>query len=589
MESTVRVIKASNQKNLINDERRKTRVAAYCRVSTDGDEQLNSFASQKAYYKEKIESNPEWTLVDIYADEAITGTKVEIREGFKRMIEDCNQGKIDIVMTKSISRFARNTVDTLNFVRKLKEKKIAVYFEEENINTLTMDGELLLTILSSVAQQEVQNVSEHVKAGLRMKLQRGEMIGFNGCYGYDYDPETKTMSVNKEEAKIIKYIFERYAAGYGSQSISRELRAMGVMSPRNNEIWTNTTIAGIIRNEKYYGDAIFGKTYTIDPISKKRVDNDGNVDVYLLENHHEAIISKELWDKANECLKLRGDVIKRRKSDIALDFKGRYALSTKVICGYCGKAYSRRSHAQTSKEFKAVWKCQRQTKEGVEYCPDSRTIDEAAIKTGFVVALRELLTIDPRLIDSFMKSAEDVIGDKNSSKKVLDMEESLNNLRERQNKLVDLMLDGTLSKDNYTLKSEEIAKLIIAKEKEISEIQGLVEKKGAIEQKLAAIKEKIAATDTILVFDDEVFQLLIDKVVVGGYDVEGNKCPMMVTFIFDPSDRTYCQYKKELGAYTVLKEVSCPYDYYSFDNVNLVYKSKVHHNSFQVKIAIKNE
>ena len=155
----VRVIKGNQQKNLINNEQRKVRVAAYCRVSTDGDEQLNSFASQKAYYKEKIESNPEWTLVDLYADEAITGTKVDVRVGFQKMINDAYDGKIDIIMTKSISRFARNTVDTLNYVRKLKEKRVAVFFEEENINTLTMDGELLLTILSSVAQQEVQNVS----------------------------------------------------------------------------------------------------------------------------------------------------------------------------------------------------------------------------------------------------------------------------------------------------------------------------------------------------------------------------------------------------------------------------------------------
>ena len=205
---TVRVIRGNQQKNLISNEQKKVRVAAYCRVSTDGDEQLNSFASQKAYYKEKIESNPEWTLVDLYADEAITGTKVDVRVGFQKMINDAYDGKIDIIMTKSISRFARNTVDTLNYVRKLKEKRVAVFFEEENINTLTMDGELLLTILSSVAQQEVQNVSEHVKAGLRMKLQRGEMVGFNGCYGYDYDPKTKSISVNPEEAKIIKFIFQ---------------------------------------------------------------------------------------------------------------------------------------------------------------------------------------------------------------------------------------------------------------------------------------------------------------------------------------------------------------------------------------------
>lgn len=180
----------------------KTRVAAYCRVSTDSEEQLNSYKSQVAYYKEFIAKQEDWEFVDIYADEAITGTKVDKRENFQRLVNDCSNGLIDLVVTKSISRFARNTLDTLKYVRLFKEKNVAVLFEEEKINTMTMDGELLLVVLSSVAQQEVENISANVKKGLKMKMQRGEMVGYNGCLGYDYHPKDKSLTINEERPKL---------------------------------------------------------------------------------------------------------------------------------------------------------------------------------------------------------------------------------------------------------------------------------------------------------------------------------------------------------------------------------------------------
>lgn len=206
---------------------KRLRVAAYCRVSTDSEDQLNSYKSQVKYYTDLIKSKPEWDLAGIYADEAITGTQVTKREDFQRLINDCMNGDIDMIVTKSISRFARNTLDTLKYVRMLKEKGIAVFFEEENINTLTMDGELLLVILSSVAQQEVENISANVKKGLKMKMQRGELVGFQGCLGYDYHPEDKTITVNEEEAEIVRYIFRRYTEGAGGSVIAHELENLG--------------------------------------------------------------------------------------------------------------------------------------------------------------------------------------------------------------------------------------------------------------------------------------------------------------------------------------------------------------------------
>jgi len=199
----VKVIKA-NRDNIVRRgvAIKQLRVAAYCRVSTDTEDQINSYNSQLQYYTDLIASKPEWQMAGIYSDAAITGTKVDKREGFRNMIADCTSGKIDLVITKSISRFARNTLDTLKYVRMLKEKNIAVMFEDEKINTLTMDGELMLVILSSVAQQEVENISANVKKGLQMKMARGEMIGFNGCLGYDYHPENKSITVNEREAEL---------------------------------------------------------------------------------------------------------------------------------------------------------------------------------------------------------------------------------------------------------------------------------------------------------------------------------------------------------------------------------------------------
>lgn len=204
----------------------RLRVAAYARVSTDLEDQLNSLESQVKYYNEKINENNEWLFVEVYADESISGTQDYKRSNFMRMIQDSLNGKIDLILTKSISRFARNTLDTLKYVRMLKEKNVAILFEEENINTLEMAGELLLTILSSVAQQESETISSHVKLGLKMKQQRGELIGYNGCLGYNYDKESKSISVNEEEAEIVKYIFNRYAQGVGSSIIAKELTNM---------------------------------------------------------------------------------------------------------------------------------------------------------------------------------------------------------------------------------------------------------------------------------------------------------------------------------------------------------------------------
>ena len=247
----------------------RQRVAAYVRVSTDDDEQLESFQSQKKYYQEKISENRDWVMVGIYADEAITGTKVDKREQFQRMIQDCMEGKIDVIMTKSVSRFSRNTVDILQYVRLLKERGIAVIFEKENINTMTEQGEMMLTLMGTLAQNEVESTSKNVKMGIKMKMKRGELMGFNGCLGYDYHPEDKTITVNEAEAETVRLIFELYLQGYGTYTIARRLTELGRVNKKGQVKWTDSGVRGIIKNEKYKGDFTEADKVMIGALAEK--------------------------------------------------------------------------------------------------------------------------------------------------------------------------------------------------------------------------------------------------------------------------------------------------------------------------------
>lgn len=583
LNSTITYIKGQ-QVLSTNSIEKGIRVAAYCRVSTDGEEQLNSFTTQMRYYNDKIKSNPNWIYVGVYSDEAITGTKIELREGFQKMINDCLNGKIDLIITKSISRFARNTVDTLNIVRKLKEKRIAVFFEEENINTLTMDGELLLTILSSVAQQEVQNISEHVKKGLKMKLQQGATIGFPPCYGFDHNPITKEVTINQEEAKIVSYVFERYAAGVGTQAIAKELREMRCVTKKGSYKWSSGTIRCMIRNEKYKGDLLYGKTYTVDPIGKKRVKNNGEYDQMYIENHHEPIVSRELWEKANEILNKR-----RIQKNLTLngkfeDFIGKYPLSKKIKCGFCGATYTRRSHSQTVSELKPVWKCRTNTSQGVKYCNESKSIDDAAIKKAFIEAMLLLVKKDDNLIESFMQTLKENILVSEPKQKILKMQEDIKYINIRKNKAIDLLLDGTLSKEEYDKRSYEYIEKINKLEEEIAVLETLDTRQDEIISKLELFKSKINGNLVLDDFDKDICDAIVDKIIVGGYDENNNKNPYLVTIVFDIAFKSTIQDVKE---YYELGEFYCEYDFYSFDINEYGSRTKVRNTGFPVKIALK--
>ena len=277
------------------DQPRKLRVAAYCRVSTDSDEQATSYEAQIAHYTELIGKNPAWEMAGVYADDGISGTNTRHREEFNRMIDDAMAGKIDMIVSKSISRFARNTLDCLKFIRKLKEKNIPVFFEKENLNTMDATSEVLLTIMASLAQQESQSLSQYVKLGLQYRYQQGKVqVNHNWFLGYTKD-ENGQLIIDPEQAEVVRRIYREYLEGASMTQIARGLEADGILTGAGRARWYNSTVNKILRNEKYYGDALLQKTYTRDFLTKSRVKNEGIVPQYYVQGDHEPIISKEMF------------------------------------------------------------------------------------------------------------------------------------------------------------------------------------------------------------------------------------------------------------------------------------------------------
>lgn len=511
---------------------KRLRVAAYCRVSTDSEDQLNSYKSQVQHYTDLIKSKSEWDLAGIYADEAITGTQVTKREDFQRLINDCMNGDVDMIITKSISRFARNTLDTLKYVRMLKEKGIAVFFEEENINTLTMDGELLLVILSSVAQQEVENISANVKKGLKMKMQRGELVGFQGCLGYDYHPEDKSISVNEEEAEIVRYIFRRYIEGAGGSVIAQELENLGYKTKRGSTRWAETTVIGIIKNEKYKGDILMGKTFTLDPISKRRLDNFGEEDQFYIRDHHEAIISDEMFEKAQEILKRRAKPRRLGTDGKREKFSRKYAFSCMLECGFCGGTLTRRSWHSGSQYNKVIWQCVTATKKGKKFCPDSKGIAEETIEQAFIESYRLLCQNNKDVLDEFIARTEETLSDSNASKQLAKVEKDIAALDAKRAKLVDMRLEEIIDKDTYEQKYFDLSSQIEQLQKQRESLQESAETESTMKKRIAEFRRTLEENEVLDTFDRYVFESIVEKVIVGGYDEDGNKDPSMLTFIY---------------------------------------------------------
>lgn len=528
----VEVIKADASFRELSGRRKleKLRVAAYCRVSTDDEDQLKSYNSMVRHYTDYIKNNKQWSFAGVYADRAVTGTKVDKREEFQKLIQDCLECKIDMVIAKSIPRFARNTLDTLKYVRMLRERNIAVYFEVEKINTLK-DGEFLMTILSSVAQQEVENTSAYVKKGLKMKMKRGELVGFQGCLGYDYDVTSKSISINIEGAEIVRYIFERYAEGAGSLIIARELNARGVKTIRGNP-WTTSSIMGIINNEKYKGDLLLGKTFTVDPISKRRLENLGEEDRFYIKNHHEPIVSAEIFDRAQEIRGCRNGNKKFAVPGKREKFSRQYAFSCMLECGFCGANLSRRSWHSGSKYQKTTWQCVKSTKRGKRYCPDSKGISEHIIESAFVESYRMLCVEDKEILEEFFQRVERTLGEASLADEIMKLSKNADTIRCKRKRLLENYLNGIVAQDIYEETDADMEKELSAIKRQLDVLKRRKEEEQSLQKRIEDLKETLSKSRVFEKFDREVFESVVEKVIIGGYNKEGDKDPYKITFIY---------------------------------------------------------
>lgn len=379
--------------------RRQLRVAAYCRVSTDSEEQMTSYEAQKTYYTDKIMQNPQWSMAGIFADEGITGTSAEKRPEFLRMIRLCRKRKIDLILVKSISRFARNTVDCLHYIRALKEMGIAVIFEKENINTLDSEGEMLITLLGAFAQAESESISQNVRWGIRQAMREGRVsLRCKQLYGFTED-ENGQPQVLPDEAEVVRRIYKSFLRGQSIRMIKGWLDAEGI-APRKGKEWSLSSVENILKNEKYCGDVLLQKTFISDCISRKVIKNVGQLPMYLIENHHEGIVSRETYQAVQAEFARRSSRRSPNKRAAATglsSYTSRYALSDRLVCEECGTLYRRCTWVRKGGK-KIVWRCSSRLDYGSRYCKHSPTMEEGALQRAIMAAVNSMMEDKTRLV-----------------------------------------------------------------------------------------------------------------------------------------------------------------------------------------------
>ena len=388
--------------------RRQLRVAAYCRVSTDDEEQLTSYEAQQNYYTDKIMTNQDWTMAGIFADEGITGTTARKRPEFLRMIRLCKQKKIDIILTKSISRFARNTVDCLNYIRALRELGIAVIFEKENINTLEADSEILITMLGAFAQAESESISANVRWGKRQAMREGKaIIQYDRLYAYQKGEDGKPQII-PDQAEVVQSIYKQYLAGASLRMIKDRLEAEQIPNAAGNAWWTITAVRSILSNEKYCGDVLLQKSFVSDCINRKVIRNTGQLPMYLVQNHHEGIVDRKTFHAVQAEMARRNagkSPSKKNASTGMTSYASKYALSERLVCGECGTLY-RRCTWTCKGQKRIVWRCVSRLDYGKKYCHHSPTLDEAPLQRAILAAINSAMSNKDHLIRQLQSAME---------------------------------------------------------------------------------------------------------------------------------------------------------------------------------------
>ena len=531
---TVSVIEP--QKSILVDKEKyhQKRVAAYCRVSTDSEEQLTSYQNQMRVYTEMIAANKEWEFAGLYADEGISGTRADKRPEFQRMIRDCQNGKIDYIITKSVSRFARNTVECLEYVRSLKAQGIGIFFEEQNIDTLKNESELYLVIYAGFAQSESESISKHITWTYRKKFEEGKVsFQYKNFLGYRKGADSQPEIV-PEEAAIVERIYEMFLAGQPVKVIAQTLQAEKIEIPGKNLSFSKNMIMNILRNEKYCGDCILQKTVTVDCISKTRKVNQGEAPMYIVENNHPAIISREVFNRAQEEL-IRRQALRAKSDKTSITATGKYskyALTEVLQCAECGSRYRRVTWTAHGRK-KIVWRCISRLDYGTKHCKDSITVEEEALHGAVVRALNRFHTEDESTYLALMKATiGEAIGINGGSEEIDLLTRRIDTLNKRMLDLVNETVaagkDVESSEDEFKGISDQIEQL----NRRIAAIQENVHKDGSRQARLEEIQSIIAkrsANETQ--YDDSIVRQMIECIKVhrngrltiifgGGYEIE---------------------------------------------------------------------
>lgn len=438
----------------------KRRVAAYARVSTDSDEQFTSYEAQIDYYTNYIKKREDWDFVKVYTDEGISGTNTKRRDGFNEMVADALSGKIDLIITKSVSRFARNTVDSLTTVRKLKEHGVEVFFEKENIYTFDGKGELLITIMSSLAQEESRSISENVTWGQRKRFADGKVtMPFKNFLGYDRGENGQPV-INESEAKTVQLIYHLFLTGKTATGICKHLEELGTPTPSGKKKWSQTTVMSILQNEKYKGDALLQKMFTVDFLTKKQKVNEGEVPQYYVENSHPAIISPTDFDAVQ-------DEIARRKG-LGRSYSGSSIFASKLICGDCGGFYGKKVWHSTDVYRREVWRCNSKFK-GQEKC-QTPTLDTETIQQMFLRAYNQLMGGRDEVIHACEMIRSMVSDCSKMESEISALEEELQVVAELVSKCIHENATMEQSQEAYTQKYNRLVKRYEKAEKRLKEV-----------------------------------------------------------------------------------------------------------------------
>ena len=529
---TITKIEANPALTSRKDEYRRMRVAAYCRVSTDEEDQLNSLDTQVKYYTGKIAENPNWTMVGIYADEGITGTRTDKREKFLKLMRDCEKGKVDLILTKSTTRFARNTVDSLTWIRKLRAMGIGVYFEEQNLDSLKAENETLLGFFSVMAQSESESISANVKWGIQKRMKNGtyslrfKMLGLRK--GDDGNPY-----IVADEAEVVRALFRMILDGASLGQLKDFLESNNIKTPEGKDVWSISVIRYMLSNEKYVGDVLYQKTFRTDCISKKAKVNRGEVTRYLISNNHPAIIDRDTFNLVQAELARRNN--KRKKLDSAVTEQGKYsakyALTELLVCGSCGGSFRRTSKSAKGKTT-YYWRCVSRIEHGKTYCKDSAGIEEQMLHEAICRCLSKMMANSGEVFRLIQSNLSYAVSGNNAALDVFSIEKQMNELKVDIQQMTELAARTEGDPERYEVELKKMFDQLVILRGKLDLAKSQASQSDSVNAEVARIMDILKQTDmSFTEFDDVTVRRLVEciqvcgnqKIIVtlkGGYQAE---------------------------------------------------------------------